>query len=702
MPTRPKPAPQPPVAERRPQSRTVHGVVLHDDYDWLRAGNWQEVLTAPDALPGDIRAYLDAENIYAEALLAPLRPLRRSLKKELRGRIKESDAEPALPDGPWLYSTRFRKGGEYEVFCRAPRDGGRSRILFDGDRQAEGKAFFDLGALAVSPDHALLAWSADELGSEFYTIRVRDLATGEDRAEAIERTDGAIVWTADSAAFYYVRLDENHRSSQVFRHRLGSDPSSDELVFEELEPRWFVNIRRTLSRAFAVVTVRDHDSSENHLIDLAQTDARPRLIEPRQDGVRYDVDHRGVHLFIRTNADEAEDFKIACADLETPSRPHWRDVVAHESGRMIVQMRVLARHLVWVERVDGLQRIVVRDFDTEQDRVIGVDEETYHLGLEHWLEFDATILRYRYSSMTTPDEIWDIDLETHARVLRKRMEIPSGHDPAAYVAERLFATAPDGERVPISLLRRKDEIGPQPLLLYAYGAYGYAMPASFSANRLSLVDRGFAYAIAHVRGGTDRGWAWYRNGKLDNKPNTFSDYIASARHLVACGVTEPRRIVAQGGSAGGMLMGAIANLAPDLFGGVIADVPFVDVLNTILDGSLPLTPPEWLEWGNPVENETAFETIRSYSPYDNVKAQDYPAMLILAGLTDPRVTYWEPAKWAAKLRATMTGGGPVLLVTNMTAGHGGASGRFDQLDEIALTQAFALACAEGKLAPPRA
>jgi oligopeptidase B len=688
-----------PVAARRPQSRIVHGVTLHDDYAWMKADNWQEVLSAPDALPGEIRAYLDDENAYSGALLKPQAGLRRALRKELRGRIQEDDRSPPLPLGPWLYSTRFRKGGEYRLLCRAPRAGGRERILFDGDREARGKAFFSIGDFAVSPDHRLLGWSCDELGSEFHTIRVRDLATGKELDDKVERSDGAIVWTADNAAFYYVRLDDSHRSSQVFRHRLGTDAAQDELVYEELDARWFVHVRRSQSRAFAIVSVSDHDSSESHLLDLSDPQAQARIIEPRRDGVRYDVEHRDDELFIRTNADEAEDFKIVATGIETPSRPHWRDVMAHEPGRMIVAMRTLARHLVVVERVDGLQRIVVRAFDSGSEHVIAMDEPVYHLGLEHMLEFDTDTLRFSYSSMTRPDEIWDYDLATHERTLRKRKEIPSGHDPSRYICERIFATAPDGERVPISLLRLKETTGPAPLLLYAYGAYGYATPAAFSSHRLSLVDRGFCFAIAHVRGGTDRGWAWYRNGKLAKKPNTFSDFIAAARGLIAAGVTEPKKIVAQGGSAGGMLMGAIANQAPELFAGIIADVPFVDVLNTMLDDTLPLTPPEWLEWGNPITDPQAFATIRSYSPYDNVGARDYPAMLILAGLTDPRVTYWEPAKWAARLRATMTGGGPVMLVTNMSAGHGGASGRFDRLDEIAMEQAFALGAVSGAFTP---
>ena len=421
----------------------------------------------------------------------------------------------------------------------------------------------------------------------------------------------------------------------------------------------------------------------------------PVCVEPRARELRYSVAHRGDHLFIRTNADGAEDFKVVTAPLATPGRAAWVDLVPHRRGCIVTGISLYPGHLVRSEREDGLPRLVIRDLNNGEERHVAFAEEAYSLSRQPRLAFDSTVLRFTYESPTTPRETWDYDLATGTRELRKRQRIPSGHDPAAYVTRRLHATAPDGERVPITLLQRRDlaRDGAAPLLLYGYGAYGHALPASFSANALSLVDRGFVHAIAHVRGGADKGWHWYLDGKLARKPNTFADFIAAERHLVAERYNAPGRIVAQGGSAGGMLMGAVANLAPELFGGIIAAVPFVDVLNTMLDAELPLTPPEWLEWGDPVTDRHAFATIRAYSPYDNVRAQRYPPILALAGLTDPRVTYWEPAKWVARLRATMTGGGPVLLKTNMGAGHGGASGRFDRLAEIAEQFAFALACA---------
>jgi oligopeptidase B len=527
-------------------------------------------------------------------------------------------------------------------------------------------------------------------------VRVRDVDSGVDAADEVVETSGNVVWSADSQSFFYVRLDDNHRPHRVLLHRLGEDPARDVCVYEEQDPGWFVGIHATQSGEFLVIDLHDHDSSETHLVDLHDPESAPRLVTPRVRGLRYDVEAHGHTLFILTNANDAEDFKIVQATLEEPSI--WTDLVPHRRGRMITSMFALSGHLMRLEREDGLPRIVAREIDSGDEHRIAFEEEAYSLGLDRILEFDTHVMRFSYSSMTTPREVYDYDLRTRTRVLRKQQEIPSGHDPKQYVTRRVYARADDGEMVPVSLLYRRDVAldGSAPLLLQGYGAYGHASPASFSANRLSLVDRGFVYAIAHIRGGTDKGWHWYENGKLQHKPNTFSDFIAAGRHLSREGFTSRGRIVALGGSAGGMLMGAVANMAPELFAGIIADVPFVDVMNTMLDAELPLTPPEWLEWGNPATDRQAFDTILSYSPYDNVRAQHYPAILAQAGLTDPRVTYWEPAKWVARLRDRMTGGGPILLRTNMDAGHGGAAGRFDRLKEIAIEYAFAIDCVQGQ------
>jgi oligopeptidase B len=473
------------------------------------------------------------------------------------------------------------------------------------------------------------------------------------------------------------------------------------VIYEEGDHGFFLSIGTTQSDAFVTITASDHETSEVWLIDRSDPAALPRLVAPRVPSVQYSVEHHGDLLFILTNVGGAEDFKIVTALMDRPGAEHWRDLVPHRPGILILSHMALARFLVRLEREDANPRIVVRELATGVEHAVAFQEESYALNLMRGYEFDTDVIRFSYSSLTTPSEVYDYDCRTGGRVLRKRQEIPSGHDPADYVTGRLFATAPDGSRVPISFVHRRGLVrdGSAPCLLYGYGAYGASMPASFRSNALSLVDRGFVYAIAHVRGGTEKGWRWYTDGKRDKKPNTFTDFIACAETLVQAGYTAGGRIVAHGGSAGGMLMGAVANMAPELFAAVIADVPFVDVLNTMLDGELPLTPPEWPEWGNPRADEAAFRTILSYSPYDNVRAQPYPAVLALAGLTDPRVTYWEPAKWVARLRATMTGGGPVLLKINMEAGHGGAAGRFDRLEEVAFMYAFAIAALEGFSAP---
>ena len=690
----------PPVARQQPEMKIVHGTLLSDEYAWLRADNWQEVLADPASLPAEIEQHLRAENAYSETVLAPMADLRQTLQHELRARIKEDDSRVAWPDGPWQYYTRHRTGGQHEIICRSPREkDAPEEILLDADVLAKGKPFFDLGDASHSPDHARLAWSADVKGSELYEIRVKDIATGKALRDVVRRTDGTIVWSLDASAFYYVRVDNNHRTAQVFRHALGTAQSADVLVVEEIDPAWFVSLRRSQSERYAIVSMHDHDSAECHLIDLRHSDAKAVCIAPRRTGVRYEAEPQEDTILIVTNADGAEDFKIVEAPLAQSGPEHWRDVVPHERGRMIINGSVFARWMVRMERINSLPRLVVRNRASGEDHVIDFEEEAYALRLEHGLEYDTDVLRFAYSSMTTPEEVWDYNMATRTRVLRKRQTIPSGHDPANYVTKRLYATAADGERVPISLLARADHKGPAPTLIYGYGAYGNSLSAGFSANRLSLVDRGFVFAIAHIRGGTDKGWHWYENGKLANKPNSFSDFVACTRHLISTGWSDPAKIVAQGGSAGGLLMGAVVNLAPELYCGIIADVPFVDVINTMMDTELPLTPPEWLEWGNPITDAQAFKTMLSYSPYDNVRATHYPAILALGGVSDPRVTYWEPAKWVARLRNRMTSGGPVILRTNMDAGHGGASGRFNRLEQVALEQAFAIAAVEGTLTP---
>ena len=701
--------PAEPKAEQRSVERTVHGFRLIDEYAWLKAENWREVMRDPLRLDPAIRAYLQAENDYCEYSLADTNSLQETLFAEMKGRIKEDDSSVPDPDGPYAYYMRYRKEGQHQLVCRKPRSTLHppsteatdakldEQLLLDGDALAKGKAFLRLGSTRHSPDHRLLAWLADEAGSEFYTARVRVIDTGADLADVVPDASGTVVWTQDASAFYYVRLDQNHRPAGVFRHKLGTPVAADVRVFTEADPGLFILIGRHLSGCFGDISVHDHETSEAWLIDLSAPDAEPVLIAARQTGVQYEVEHHPAFkgspaLIIRTDADGAEDFKIVWSPLATPGRAYWRDLVPYRPGVYILSFIVLQDWLIRLEREDGLPRIVVQHLASGEEHVIAFAEEAYALGIDRGYEFTTNMLRFTYSSMTTPDEVWDYDLTSRERILRKRQEIPSGHNSGDYVTQRLFAPAADGETIPISLLYRKDVAldGTTPCLLYGYGAYGLSIPAAFSSNRLSLVDRGFVYALAHVRGGSEKGRRWYREGKLAKKMNTFTDFITASDYLRKNGWCAPGKIIAQGGSAGGTLIGAVCNLRPDLYTGVIAEVPFVDVLNTMLDETLPLTPPEWPEWGDPNHDAEAFRTIVAYSPYENVRAQSYPAILALAGLTDPRVLYWEPAKWIARLRRLRTDDNLIAFRTNLDAGHAGAAGRFDRLREVALAYAFAI------------
>ena len=686
-----------PTAARRPSTHTHHGITISDDYGWLRAANWQEVVRDSASLDPAIRAHLDAENAYTDAALAPIADLRERLFAEMKGRLKQDDRAVPSPDGPFEYYSSFETDGQYPRLCRIPRGGGGEAILLNGNVEATGKRYWRLQSFGHSPDHKLLAYAADETGSELASLRVRDLATGSDLPDVIPGTGGDLVWGAGCATLYYVRRDDSHRPHSVWCHTLGTSIDADELIYLETDPGFFVALGQTQSRRFVIVASHDHETSEVRLIDTAASSGKPFLVAPRQTGHEYSVEHAITadgtgRLIITTNRDGAEDFKVCETALESPGPSHWRDLIPHRPGRLILDTAVFKRFIARLERENGLPRIIIRRLTDGSEHAIAFDEEAYALGMDAGYEFDTTQLRFSYASMTTPTETYDYNMATRTRTLRKRQQIPSGHNPADYVTRRVFAPAPDGETVPVSLLYRKDTPldGSAPLYLHGYGAYGLAMPASFSTARLSLVDRGVIFAIAHVRGGKDKGYHWYRDGKLDKKPNTFTDFIAAARHLATTGFTRPGNIIANGGSAGGLLVAAVANMAPELFLGIVADVPFVDVLNTMLDETLPLTPREYPEWGNPSASAEAFATIRSYSPYDNVIAQAYPHILATAGLSDPRVTYWEPAKWIAKLRALNTSGNLILLKTNMTAGHGGASGRYESLKEVALDYAFAL------------
>lgn len=683
-----------PIAPKRPNTHTHHGITKTDDYAWLRADNWQAVMHDPSLLDQDIRNYLEAENEYQQALMADTSNLQETMVGEMRGRIKEDDSSVPMKDGPWCYGVRFSKGDEHPKYIRTSVDGGDDMVMLDGNAEAKHHEYFRIGGTSHSPDHNKLIWCRDVKGSEYFELLVRNLTTGEDSSTTIPNTGGSGVWTKNSQTILYTLLDENHRPSKLFAHRLGTPLSDDVLVYEEPNPGYFMGVGKTQSGDWMMIDIHDHESSEVWIMDAGDPAFEKRLIAKRRDKVEYSVDEGGGTLYILTNCDGAKDFKIVSAPVNTPGTEHWTDLVPHRPGTLILGHAVYARHLVWIERQNGLPRIMIRRLEDGDTHAITFDEEAYSLGLIGAIEFDTDIIRFSYSSMTTPSQEFAYNMQTRERQLLKSQQVPSGHDPNDYVTRRLHATAHDGEQVPVSLVYHKSTPldGSAPCLLYGYGSYGMAIPASFNTNCLSLVDRGFVYAIAHVRGGNDKGFSWYEDGKREKKTNTFKDFCSVAEHLIERKITGQGRIVAQGGSAGGMLMGALANMAPHLFAGILAEVPFVDVLNTMLDDTLPLTPPEWPEWGNPITSKADYLTISAYSPYDNVKELNYPPILAVGGLTDPRVTYWEPAKWVAKLRDQKAGDNPILLKTNMGAGHGGASGRFARLDEVALNYAFALKC----------
>lgn len=684
------PKPTPPVAKKVPVRIEQLGRVRVDDYQWMKDDNWQAVLRDPSLIKADVKEHLTAENAYREAMMVSTLPLQAQMFEEMKGRIKEDDSSVPAADGPWEYYVRYNTGDQHPLYCRRPR--GRSDgevILLDCNKLAEGKAYSEVSATEHSPDHALFGYAEDAQGSEVYKIYVKDLATGEVLPDPIESASANFTFSPDSQWIFWTNRDDNGRPDKIFRRPARGGETT--LVNEETDEGMFQGIGRTADDAFLVINIANQETSESRIIPAANPTATPVVVEPRHVGRLYDLDHWGDRWVIRTNADDAIDFKVVEAPTASPGKASWKDLIPHTPGRFIEGVALVKDYLGRQERADANTKIVIRD-RAGAEHEIAVDEPAYALSLGGASEFDTTVMRYGYNSPSTPTSTYDYDLKTRERTLRKVQEIPSGHNPADYVVERLNAPASDGELVPVTVLRRKDTPidGSAPLLLYGYGSYGIPIAASFSTNRLSLVDRGFIYAIAHIRGGSDKGWNWFLTARRFTKKNTFTDFIAAADHLIARNYTKAGNIVAEGRSAGGLLMGAITNMRPELWAGVIGGVPFVDVINTMSDTSLPLTPPEWPEWGNPLEDAAAYDYIHSYSPYDQIEAKPYPALLATGGLSDPRVTYWEPEKWVAKLRPASTSGKPVLLKINMEAGHFASSGRFDYLKDIAHDYAFAV------------
>ncbi|MBU3969522.1 MAG: S9 family peptidase [Alphaproteobacteria bacterium] len=681
--------PVPPVARKIPVRIEQLGRVRTDDYQWMKDDNWQTVLRDPTVIKADVKEHLLAENAYREAMMASTLPLQAAMFEEMKGRIKEADSSVPSPDGAWAYFVEYRTGEQHPRYMRQPRGGGEAQLLLDANALAEGKAYSEVSAADHSPDHTLFAFSEDAQGSEVHQIFVKDLATGEVLPDPIGSAIGDFAFSPDSQWIFWTNRDDNGRPDRIFRRPARGGETT--LVYQEDDDGMFISVGRTADDAFILITIGNQETSEVRAIPAATPTATPVALEPRHVGRLYEADHWGDRWVIRTNADESIDFKIVEAPTASPGKAHWTDLIPHASGRYIEGMALVKDYIGRQERADANTKIVIRD-RSGAEHEIAVDEPAYSLSLAGASEFDTTIMRYGYNSPSTPTSTYDYDLATRERTLRKVQEVPSGHDPADYVVERLNAPAPDGELVPVTVLRRKDTPvdGSAPVLLYGYGSYGSPIPAGFSTNRLSLVDRGWIYAIAHVRGGSDKGWNWFLTARRMTKKNTFTDFIASAEHLIARGYASSGHIVAEGRSAGGLLMGAINNMRPDLWAGVIGGVPFVDVINTMSDTSLPLTPPEWPEWGNPLEDPEAYDYMMSYSPYDQVGPKAYPAVLATGGLSDPRVTYWEPEKWVAKLRPATTSGKPILLKINMEAGHAGSSGRFDYLKEVAHDYAFAV------------
>ncbi|QKG72662.1 S9 family peptidase [Erythrobacter mangrovi] len=673
----------PPKAEKREFSYSHHGITITDPYAWLRDPGYPEVTDE------DVLAHLEAENAWFETRMEPHKPLVDALFKEMRARIKEDDSTVPQRRGDWLYWSEFEEGAEYRKYYRKPVGGGDAQLILDENALAEGHEYFRLGTFSISDNAELLAYSVDTNGSERFTARFKVIATGEHFSDEIPGTLSDLVWVKGDTAVVYGLADENWRVHDATLHVLGTPLDNDVELYRETEDEGFrVGAGLSAQEDWLVISTGDNETSEVRLVPVADPTAEPLLVKPRQKGVEYDVDLRDGVVWIHTNDDHVN-FRLATAPLTNPGE--WTTLIEGSDEFYLDGFELYRDFYVTEGRLGGLDQIQLRSYDDPSlVKPIAFAEPSYTTGLTNNPEYHQDKLRLSYQSMVTPDSVYDYHVASGELELLKQQEIPSGYDPSLYVTERLEIEVRDGTKVPVSVVMRKDREPGGPLHLYAYGAYGIAIPPGFSTTRLSLVDRGFAYAIAHIRGGDDLGRKWYLAGKLEERTNTFNDFVDVAKGLVTKGYTAKGRISISGGSAGGELMGVVANTDPDLWGAIVAHVPFVDVLATMLDGDLPLTPGEWPEWGNPITSKRAFAQILAYSPYDQVAAQDYPPILVTAGLNDPRVTYWEPAKWVAKLREFKTDGNELLLKTNMGAGHGGKSGRFESIREVAEEVAFIL------------
>ena len=668
----------PPVARIEPWQSTLHGDTRTDNYFWLRDRKNPETIQ-----------YLEAENEYTRAVMKPTEELQAGLYAEMLGRIKQTDTSVPVKRDEYFYYTRTEEGKQYATYCRKKGSlEAVEEILLDGNAEAEGKQYFRVGDFAVSPNHTLLAYSVDDAGDEEYAIRIKNLETGEVLPDQIKNAYTTLEWAEDNRTFFYTVLDAARRPYQVLRHRLGQ--LGDEVVYHEKDERFTVQLAKTSSRAYLLINIASSLTSEVRFLRTQDPDGTFEVVLPRVHEVEYELTHHGDSFFIRTT-DGAKTFRLVEAPVKEPSKDHWKEVLAGRPEVTLEEVIAFENHLVIEERENGLNKLRVRSFATGEDHFVEFPDAVYTASLGGNSEYSTRLLRFTYTSLIVPNSVFDYDMDSHQLELKKQQEVVGGYDASRFVTERIFARASDGAAVPISLVYRKglDRDGKAPMLLYGYGAYGLSSDPRFGSDRLSLLERGFVYAIAHVRGGGDLGKRWHEAGRLLTKRNTFIDFIACAKYLIAEKYTSADRLAIEGRSAGGLLVGAVTNMRPDLFAVVLAGVPFVDVLNTMLDPTLPLTVGEYEEWGNP-EEKTYYDYIRSYSPYDNVQEKQYPCMLITGGLNDPRVSYWEPAKLAAKLRACKKDSQVLLLKTNMGSGHFGASGRYEYLKETAFNYAFLL------------
>lgn len=697
--------PTPPSTIRNSITIEQLGRVRTDPYSWMKDENWQQVLRDPSLLKADIRTHLEAENAYTRAVLKDTETLQETLFKEMAGRLSPIEESVPVPHGPWLYGIRYQEGAQHPLHIRRPRQGGEEEVLLDVDKLAKQHAYYSLSGAAHTEDHRYYVYAEDIQGSEVYQIQIKDLYLKKLCTSPIENTTGSFTISPDGNWIFWIYRDDFGRPSRIYRRPLLG--GNDDLVFEETNPGFFLTIGLSNSKQWIIIERGDHDTNETRLIPAHTPQAEPFIAAPLIQGERYSLTHWNDRFIILTNREGAVDFKLMQTPQNAPGRENWSEFLPAQEGHFLLGVCAGKDYLAWIERFECNENLYIITAEQaspltgsptpsslrKKAQKVSFKEPAYTLNLLGILEYDQPVLRYVYQSLTTPAHWYDLDMKTGERTLRKVRDIPSGHDPALYVTERLFAPADDGTMVPITVLRHKETLldGSAPLLLYGYGSYGISMEAAFSGSILNLVNRGWVYAIAHIRGGSEKGWNWFLNGRKEKKTNSFTDFIACARHLIKSNYSKTGQIIAHGGSAGGLLMGAVANMAPELFAGIAAQVPFVDVLNTMSDVTLPLTPPEWPEWGNPLTDPQAYDIIASYSPYDNIRPVSYPAILAMGGLSDPRVTYWEPAKWIARLR-DIAQNGPFLCRINMEAGHGGSSGRFERLRETALVQAFALWC----------